>query len=514
MRKTLNCKQIEVKNYVNISVNYFLFFSITCLMYINSVFAATFRNNSDKQNLISGQGDNERIINVKDFGARGDGVNDDLDAIKKACLAVGSGNCVLLFPKGTYLIWKKNSQWSNPGFPAFKNIENVSVIGDSATIIIDTTRTEPGLLGYLFHFRDSRNITVSGFHIIGHHFEKVTNDGGITWNGVVFAGFDGNSQNISLPYNTVKNVAVGIEIGRERHQKTEVKDIHIGLFKSEFAGYVLRCARTGNNLTADLIISRTAYRTLYLSDIHDFKARVVSKDNVYSTDILLNGYVYQDTDTLPVLKNINIEYQNTETTIAPEGTDYCIGIMWHGYRNRNGIFQSAIMDGIHLKVDVRYNGKGSVSHVVFFDRLDSLDNFDPEDRGRVLKNFTLSGVIRGNMDSSYRTPQLQFIGSRGLWGGDYTLLPKVGNSDVISGFRLNDLTVTGNTSSKLLIGRFTDSPILENVYCENTLTIDNSIGGKIVATIPVVYRKCTAKNFSDSRSTAKSEYEHCITLVP
>lgn len=454
------------------------------------------------------------VISVKNFGAKGDGVTDDLEAIKKACLAAASGNCTLFFPQGTYFIWSKGSPLSRPSFPAFKGVENLSIIGDSAIIMIDTTRDEPGFFGYLFHFRDCKNISITGLHIIGHHFKKITNDGGITWNGVVFVGFDGNSENISMPYNTVKNVAVGIELNRIGNQKTEVKNIQIGILKSEYAGYVLRCARTGNNLSADLIESNTAYRTLYLSDIHDFKARVVSKNNIYSTDVLLNGYVYQDTDSLPLLKNINIEYQNTETTMDPEGTDYCIGIMWHGYRNRNGLFQSAIMDGIYLKVDVRYNGRGSVSHVVFFDRLDSLDNFDPEDRGRVLKNFTLSGVINGNMDSSYRTPNLQFIGSRGLWGKDYTVIPKKENMDIISGFRINDLTVTGNTSSKLLIGRFTDSPILENVFCENTLTIDNSIGGKIVPTIPIVYRKCTAKSFSESQSTSRSLYEQCVTLVP
>lgn len=45
----------------------------------------------------------ESWINVKDFGAKGDGVTDDTEAIRNAINQIDE-NDVLFFPKGTYLL--------------------------------------------------------------------------------------------------------------------------------------------------------------------------------------------------------------------------------------------------------------------------------------------------------------------------------------------------------------------------------------------------------------------------
>ena len=44
------------------------------------------------------------IMNVKDFGAKGNGVEDDTDAINCAIAAAKTAKCKVMFPAGTYKV--------------------------------------------------------------------------------------------------------------------------------------------------------------------------------------------------------------------------------------------------------------------------------------------------------------------------------------------------------------------------------------------------------------------------
>jgi len=106
-------------------------------------------------------------INVRDYGATGDGVTDDTAALVSAANALVSGQ-ELFFPKGTYLI-------SHSGFSDFTSVygnivcsftgkDDISIVGDQATIkLVDhDIATYGGLM--MFRFENCNGIIFNGFH--------------------------------------------------------------------------------------------------------------------------------------------------------------------------------------------------------------------------------------------------------------------------------------------------------------------------------------------------------------
>lgn len=94
------------------------------------------------------------IVNVKDYGARGDGVTDDTAAIQAAINATSAkGGGTVYFPHGTYYV--SNIIWL---------ASYVSLIGDNVTIVAPSSTTQrqvfgqPGGSGATLHY-----ITIDGF---------------------------------------------------------------------------------------------------------------------------------------------------------------------------------------------------------------------------------------------------------------------------------------------------------------------------------------------------------------
>jgi Pectate lyase superfamily protein len=155
---------------------------------------------------------NESVINVKDYGAVGDGVTDDSDIILQIVDNFnlnGSGK-TLLFPKGVYKYDKyfpagiANIDVETPaiGNIRFKNMNNFKVSGYGAVINFkgDFSRTgTPNKQGYTFGltFNNCKNYVVEGFELNGNCDKmtrsNVTDEFGGT--GISFA--DGN-ENFTL----------------------------------------------------------------------------------------------------------------------------------------------------------------------------------------------------------------------------------------------------------------------------------------------------------------------------
>ena len=107
------------------------------------------------------------VVNVLDYGAKGDAITDDTSALIAASAALTSGQ-TLYFPTGTYLI-------SRSGFSDFtnafgnvvcdlSNVDNISVRGENATLRLRNHNiTADGGLR-VFNFSNCNGIDFKGFH--------------------------------------------------------------------------------------------------------------------------------------------------------------------------------------------------------------------------------------------------------------------------------------------------------------------------------------------------------------
>jgi hypothetical protein len=82
-----------------------------------------------------------QTVSVKDFGAVGDGVTDDYDAINAAwlyCYPIGAN---LYFPSGTYLVVTENFPFRNTQLPvtSLLDCKNMTIFGDGPSSILKTS---------------------------------------------------------------------------------------------------------------------------------------------------------------------------------------------------------------------------------------------------------------------------------------------------------------------------------------------------------------------------------------
>lgn len=104
-------------------------------------------------------------VNVKDFGAVGDGTTDDTAALVAAAAALQS-NQTLYFPNGTYLISYQGTAYSSVYGNVVMNFDNLSdltFVGDGATIKINNHNiTTYGGLRFA-NFKACKRVRIQGF---------------------------------------------------------------------------------------------------------------------------------------------------------------------------------------------------------------------------------------------------------------------------------------------------------------------------------------------------------------
>ena len=137
------------------------------------------------------------MLNVKDFGAVGDGIADDTDAINRALAAVHLQKKSLHIPKGTYLC---NKMDVNAHILALDTggLNDISIVGDGTKSHITTSVNAESTLLYVWSYAKNSNFKITGLKFSSTHAPATL----FYQNGIFLQGTPGsNFQNTAITFN-------------------------------------------------------------------------------------------------------------------------------------------------------------------------------------------------------------------------------------------------------------------------------------------------------------------------
>lgn len=119
---------------------------------------------------IAGQGPHsgDDRLNVKDFGAKGDGVTDDTRAINQALQAAHDRHKDCYFPSGTYLCNTVDEGHHILSFDA-TNANKVNLYGDGESSKITTSLNQESILLYVYAYLPATNVSVMSLFFENTH---------------------------------------------------------------------------------------------------------------------------------------------------------------------------------------------------------------------------------------------------------------------------------------------------------------------------------------------------------
>ena len=148
-----------------------------------------------------------KYVNVKDFGANGDGITDDTSSIKKSITYCKKNQIDLFFPKGNYLV--KST--------LYINIEKLAIYGIAGeTTIIINDDFVGNVLIYLYakngtwEYRNKRIRTLGNMNLINKGNNEVI---GIRTSGEIKTDYEGHVDRITIKNMMIRNFEVGVLYG-------------------------------------------------------------------------------------------------------------------------------------------------------------------------------------------------------------------------------------------------------------------------------------------------------------
>lgn len=204
----------------------------TMYVFTGSEFGSTYEEPASIVNQVSVNSDNlvkkfEHLINVKDYGAIGDGVNDDTVAIQTALLA--GDNKIVLFPEGTYI---------------YEPATNAILETDIRELIIN------GDIQYIRHGLrlENNNIKIHGTGSISREFK--TTDTTINFQGNYFRGTNVHVEGLTFENSDGYNLACDLK--QSLINNCNFASGQIGLFLSPNCSYlsITHCNIYDNNVTS------------------------------------------------------------------------------------------------------------------------------------------------------------------------------------------------------------------------------------------------------------------------
>jgi hypothetical protein len=107
-------------------------------------------------------------LNVRNYGAKGDGVTDDTQAVNLALKAAHDQQANLYFPSGTYLCNTADGSNNILTFDA-GSTKSLTIYGQDSTTIIRTTLNKASVLFYLWASASCSNLVIRSFNFQNTH---------------------------------------------------------------------------------------------------------------------------------------------------------------------------------------------------------------------------------------------------------------------------------------------------------------------------------------------------------
>lgn len=393
-------------------------------------------------------------VSVKDFGAVGDGVTDDTNAFILAANAIqAAGGGKLIIPNGTYLVFKQGTTYSQ--FPCvFTGLSNVVVDFSEATIQVDPAKIWTGSNAALFRFTDCSDICVYGGNFVS---PAVALDG--TFTGVEVVSLRGDCRGVTIPYLRVQNALAAVLISNPATSAGS-RNIWIGTVEATGSIYGINCANSGSNMVVDNLVTSGCGRSFFIYGTSHVKANIRSKNFKFSAD----AAVATITNGFNSINDIEINYNNTESDPA---SSVGVGVrLAHSFAG--GVAGNISNFRCHLQVNLEVNT--GIASAFEYSKDDAGGNPDPTDRGHIMTNVKVSGVI-------YGTPS---FGASVQFGRNGTVF---GNGESFYQIDLEDIRVLNTTSQSISIERIMPS-MKGNLYLNKiqAITDINVWGGANPAT--------------------------------
>jgi hypothetical protein len=450
-------------------------------------------------------------LSVRDFGAIGNGTADDGRAIRAAAAALQQARQgTLLFPAGDYAVFRTGTTYTQ--LVDLSGCEGLRLVFEpGARFLVDPARRWRGEYGSLFRFTDCSDIRFEGaLDAEGPHTPLTPPDGSGSPYGVGVARFMGSKggKGIVLPFARIRNMAYGYLFNNGNPTPGPYTDIAIGTLEAEGVTYAISGTHV-ERLTAGLVRTSRIHRSYLFSHFRDHTVNVVARDP-QAGDVSITCYAPTDVNS-----GLRLRYANRDSGAATPAA--WIQLNWFGHDDRGGVFSAGRMEDIAITVDVRFNGAGGGGSLISFEKYTDAMRFpavyDPDDRGRVLRGFSLSGLVGGSLD-----PAAVGLGyTNSDWGDTGRPGYTPNNADRFSGFRIHDLTIDPSVAGKMFFhfNCFTDVPVVENVHAPGTyILIQNALRNSKIRNpaLPALYRNVVFEGSNwegDRGNLSRHIYEDC-----
>lgn len=212
-----------------------------------------------------------QYVSVKDFGAKGDGLNDDRSAIQAA---FNSGAKQIFFPSGTY--------WLGTASTAI-NFIDLSALGQNISIFTEgfvefLVETTASVLPNIFYLNNNSNFKCGPVRFKDNGYNPSISFKGAT--GFAFANSTGQSWgDIYVEAIYGNNLVACVRTFGPSEAANRIRGVHIGQIFSDDCYYGFNAQDEADGVKIDNLVAYKNYRPYFVYGVTGHEVKIFNRDN-------------------------------------------------------------------------------------------------------------------------------------------------------------------------------------------------------------------------------------------